>query len=38
VLGDQKTPEAFAAQKVRVTGSLDEKTMTIRVASIAAAR
>ena len=38
VLSDQKRPEALAAQKVRVTGTLDAKTMTIRVASIAAAR
>jgi hypothetical protein len=37
VLSDQEAPEALAAQKVRVTGTLDEKTMTIRVASIAAA-
>jgi hypothetical protein len=37
VLSDQKTPEAFAAQRVRVTGTLDAKTMTIRVGSITAA-
>ena len=37
LLSDQKTPEAFAAQKVRVTGTLDAETMTIRVESIAAA-
>ncbi len=37
-LSDQKTPEQYAAQKVRVVGTLDEKTMTIRVESIAAAR
>ena len=36
-LSDQKTPEKFAAQKVRVTGTLDAKTMTISVESIAAA-
>ena len=36
-LSDQKTPEKFAAQKVRVTGTLDAKTMTIHVESIAAA-
>ena len=36
-LSDQKTPEKFAAQKVQVTGTLDAKTMTIRVASIATA-
>lgn len=35
ILSDQEAPEALAAQKVRVTGALDEKTMTIRVASIA---
>jgi hypothetical protein len=37
-LSDQKTPERFAGQKVRVTGTLDAKTNTIRVDSIAAAR
>ena len=37
-LSDQKSPEKFAAQKVRVVGTLDEKTKTIRVESIAAAR
>jgi hypothetical protein len=37
-LSDQKTPEKFAAQRVRVTGTLDAKTMTIRVDSIAAAK
>ena len=36
-LSDQKTPDKFAAQKVRVTGTLDAKTMTIQVDSIAAA-
>ena len=36
-LSDQKTPEKFAAQKVRVIGTLDAKTMTIRVDSIAVA-
>ena len=36
-LSDQKTPESFAAQKVRVTGTLDPKTRTIQVTSIAAA-
>ena len=34
VLSDQKTPEQYAAQKVRVTGTLDAKTRTIRVESI----
>ena len=38
VLSDQKTPEQYAAQKVRVTGTLDPKTKTIRVESIAAIR
>ena len=37
VLADQKTPEEFAARKVRVTGTLDAETMTIRVESVAAA-
>ena len=32
----QKTPERFAAQKVTVIGTLDPKTMTIQVESIAA--
>src|SRR5918995_7462455 len=30
VLSDQKTPDAYAAQKVRVVGTLDAKTKTIR--------
>lgn len=38
VLSDQKTPEQFAAQKVRVVGTLDAKTKTIRVESITVAR
>jgi hypothetical protein len=38
VLSDQKTPDKFAAQKVRVVGTLDAKTKTIRVESIAAAK
>lgn len=37
-LSDQKTPEKFAGQKVRVTGTLDAKSKTIQVDSIAAAR
>ena len=37
-LSDQDAPAKFAAQKVRVTGTLDAKTMTIRVDSIAAAK
>jgi len=36
-LSDQKTPEKFAAQRVRVTGTLDAKTMTIHVDSMAVA-
>ncbi len=36
-LSDQKTPEKFAGQKVKVTGTLDLKTKTIHVESIAAA-
>ena len=34
VLSDQKTPDKYAAQKVRVVGALDAKTKTIRVESI----
>ncbi|MBV9506070.1 MAG: hypothetical protein JO323_13800 [Acidobacteriia bacterium] len=37
-LSDQSTPEKFAGKKVTVTGTLDSKTMTIRVDSIAAAK
>ena len=37
VLSDQKTPEKFAARRVRVTGTLDVKTKTIKVDSITAA-
>lgn len=33
-LSDQKTPARFAAQKVRVTGTLNPKTNTIKVSSI----
>ncbi len=33
---DQKTPEKLAGQKVRIIGSLDAKTKTIRVESITA--
>ncbi len=35
-LSDQKTPVQFAAQRVKVTGTLDPKTNTIKVASIEA--
>jgi uncharacterized protein DUF5818 len=37
-LKDQRTPEEFAGQKVRVTGTLDAKTQTIDADSITAAR
>ena len=37
-LSDQRTPEKFAAQKVRVIGTLDAKTKTIHVDSMSAAR
>lgn len=37
-LSDQKTPEKFAAKKVRVVGTLDKKTHTIQVDSITAAK
>jgi hypothetical protein len=35
-LSDQQTPEKFAGEKVRVTGTLDIKTKTIKVDSITA--
>jgi Protein of unknown function (DUF5818) len=38
LLSDQKMPEAFAGQRVRVTGVLDAKTKTIRVESMAAVK
>ena len=37
-LSDQQTPEKFAAQKVIVAGTLDAKTKTIKVQSIAPAK
>lgn len=37
-LSDQQLPAKFAAQKVTVTGTLDPKTKTITVDSIAAAK
>jgi len=37
-LSDQKKPEKFAAQKVKVTGALDAKTNTIQVDSITVAK
>lgn len=38
VLSDQRTPEKFAGQKVRVVGTLDTKTSTIQVESITASK
>ncbi len=37
-LSDQKLPEKFAGQQVRVTGTLDTKTHTIKVESMTAAK
>ena len=37
-LSDQRTPEKFAGHKVRVVGTLDAKTKTIRVDSLTAAK
>jgi len=37
-LNHQKTPENFAGKKVTVTGTLDAKSKTIQVDSIAAAK
>ena len=37
-LSDQRTPERFAAQRVRVTGTLNAKSKTIRVESIRGAK
>src|SRR3974377_740386 len=36
VLSDQKTPEEFAGQKVKITGTLYEKTKILKVDSIIA--
>jgi hypothetical protein len=36
VLSDQKTPEQFAGQKVKITGTLYEKTKILKVDSISA--
>ncbi len=36
VLSDQQTPEKFAAQKVKVTGALDERTKILRADKIEA--
>lgn len=38
LLSDQKAPEAFAARNVRVTGTLDPKSRTIAVDTIAAVK
>ena len=35
-LSDQQTPDRLAGQRVRVVGTLDDKTKTIEVQSIAA--
>jgi hypothetical protein len=37
-LSDQQTPEKFAAEKVRITGTLFEKTGIIKVDKIEAAK
>lgn len=36
VLSDQKTPQQFAGQKVKITGTLSEKTKILKVDSISA--
>lgn len=36
ILSDQKTPEQFAGQKVRISGTLYEKTKILKVDSISA--
>ena len=38
ILSDQRTPEKFAGQKVRVIGTLNTKTKTIQVDSITVAK
>jgi hypothetical protein len=38
ILSDQKTPQKFAAKKVKVVGTLNSKTKTIQVDSIAPAK
>jgi hypothetical protein len=37
-LSDQRTPERFAGQKVRVVGTLNAKTKTIQVNSMSASK
>jgi hypothetical protein len=36
VLSDQKTPEKFAGQRVKITGSINESTKILKVDSIGA--
>src|SRR5664280_353486 len=36
LLSDQKTPEQYAGQKVKITGTLNEKTKILKVDSISA--
>ncbi len=38
VLSDQKTPEQYAGQKVKVNGTLNQQTKTLKVDSISAAK
>ena len=38
LLSDQKTPEKFAGKRATVTGTLDAKTMEIKMVSIVAAK
>jgi hypothetical protein len=38
ILDDQQAPDTYAGQKVTVTGTLDAKSNTIHVSSIAAAK
>ncbi|HUP02373.1 MAG TPA: hypothetical protein VMU19_00195 [Bryobacteraceae bacterium] len=38
ILSDQKTPEQFAGQKVKVTGAYDPAAKVLKVTSIAAAK
>ena len=37
-LSDQKTPEKFAGQRVRVTGTVNARTKAIQVQSMTAAK
>ncbi|MDQ6707841.1 MAG: DUF5818 domain-containing protein [Acidobacteriota bacterium] len=38
VLSDQKSPDKYAGQKVKIEGTLDEKTKTLTVKSISAVK